>query len=189
MRRGSRPRWCSPAGQRRGRADRSGGGCALGDFGRQRAGVAAGDGLRDPAAPAAQPAADPAARGRGDLGPQGDVTDGAIIAAIVVLSVGLGLVNEYRSAKPQPGRMEPVGLDAARGAVGLDAARRAVESAAFELAVRAQALREVTSHVRPGESARPRSSPRCRLVALSSVAMTSDCGWRPSAATRRAAPP
>jgi len=103
---------------------------------------------------------------------KGDVTDGAIIAAIVVLSVGLGLVNEYRSAKPQPGRMEPVGLDAARGAVGLDAARRAVESAAFELAVRAQALREVTSHVRPGESARPRSSPRCRLVALSSVAMT-----------------
>jgi len=29
----------------------------------------------------------------------GDVTDGAIIAAIVVLSVGLGFVNEYRSAK------------------------------------------------------------------------------------------
>lgn len=29
----------------------------------------------------------------------GDVTDGAIITAIVVLSVGLGFVNEYRSAK------------------------------------------------------------------------------------------
>ncbi len=29
----------------------------------------------------------------------GDVTDGAIIAAIVVLSVGLGFVNEYRSAR------------------------------------------------------------------------------------------
>jgi P-type Mg2+ transporter len=29
----------------------------------------------------------------------GDVTDGAIISAIVVLSVGLGFVNEYRSAK------------------------------------------------------------------------------------------
>lgn len=27
----------------------------------------------------------------------GDVTDGAIIAAIVLLSVGLGFVNEYRS--------------------------------------------------------------------------------------------
>jgi Mg2+-importing ATPase len=29
----------------------------------------------------------------------GDITDGAIIGAIVVLSVGLGFVNEYRSAK------------------------------------------------------------------------------------------
>jgi Mg2+-importing ATPase len=29
----------------------------------------------------------------------GDITDGAIISAIVVLSVGLGFVNEYRSAK------------------------------------------------------------------------------------------
>ncbi len=46
--------------------------------------------------------------------------------------------------KPQPARME---------SVGLAPARRAVESAALELAQRAQALREMTRHIRPGESA------------------------------------